>query len=377
MCKTHSPIFDGIAGVSTSDTSACCAVSADAKDVRSIKPAGHDVVLFNDELFSQLRSLAGVPADFVNNGWSFESLESGGAKGGCLMAFVGSEYVVKELSTDDHESLLEISRSYFEHVRDGKTLLGLIFLHFEDIASARKFIVMRNVTGRGQFLALYDLKGCNDDKTVELFGQKMVSADDIFSTAGRLCGCFVPKQWLKDSAHFHASKTAATRVDFLVSRSQRTDVLERMHRDTAWLSSHQLMDYSLLVGVKTGPKGFAPETAFGQSPLVRNCDDGSEVALCIGIIDFLQKWNFKKIVARSIKCLELNKATVPPAQYAERFNDYFEDRFVCPKARSLPNLLESTAKGGSPHWKSLDRPQRCQSDISPLKQRPMPTIIGN
>lgn len=380
MCKTHSPSFDGIAGVSTSGTPACCAVIADARNVRSINPAGHDVVLFNDELFSQLRSVAGVPADFVNDGWSFDSLESGGAKGGCLMAFVGSEYVVKELSMDDHESLLEVSRSYFEHVRDGKTLLGLVFLHFEDIASSRKFMVMRNVTGGGQFLALYDLKGCNDDKTIELFGEKVLTGDDLFSTAGRLCGCFMPKQWRKDAADSSASKIAATRVEFLVSQNQRMDVLDRIHRDSAWLSSHQLMDYSLLVGVKSGPKGFAPETVFGQSPLVRSCDDGSEVALCIGIIDFLQKWNFKKIVARSIKCLELNKATVPPAQYAERFNDYFEGRFVCPKVRSLPNLLESTPKAGekgSPYWKSLDLPQRRQTEISPLKQRPMPTVIGN
>merc|ERR1719440_2653027 len=88
------------------------------------------------------------------------------------------------------------------------------------------------------------------------------------------------------------------------------------------------MDYSLLVGVKTGAPGFAAGAHAGQLPLVRSCEDGSEVAVCIGIIDFLQGWNLKKIAARAMKCLECNKATIPPAAYARRFCEYFEERFV-------------------------------------------------
>jgi hypothetical protein len=294
----------------------------------TVHPAGHDARLFNDHLFSRLRALAGVPADFVDAGWSLQDLEPGGAKGGCPMAFVGSEYVVKELCLDDHESLLEISKSYFEHVCDGDTLLATIYLHFEDLASGRYFLVMRNITGSGPFLAKYDLKGCNDDKTLELLGTKVTPANPLMSEFG----CW-----------FNSSPSATPGVDIMVTEGQRAEVLHRMHRDAKWLTSNQLMDYSLIVAAKAIDPGLPPEGCFGQAPLIRRCVDGSEVAVHVGIIDFLQKWNLKKRIARRIKFFELNKATVPPARYAQRFCAYFEDRiapYAQTHARSPP-----TSKG--------------------------------
>jgi hypothetical protein len=296
-----------------------------------ICPAGRNVTLFNDDIFSQLRKIGGVPEDFVNEGWSFESLISGDAKSGCLMAFLGSEFVVKELSYDDHHSLLRITRSYFDHVRNGDTLLSAIFLHFEDVLTGRRFYAMRNVVGSGPFLAMYDLKGCNDDKTLEIFGSKIKSVSMLMSNAGRWCGYFGSQYWYA-YRDFTAGKWAASKADLVVTEDQRQDVMRRIRRDTEWLVSHHLMDYSLLVGVKTGPSNFASETRLGQVPLVRGCADGTEVAVCVGIIDFLQNWNLKKIAARAIKCMECNKATIPPKAYATRFCEYFEDRFVSTKA---------------------------------------------
>jgi hypothetical protein len=292
-----------------------------------IRPGDRDAVLFNDEVFSQLRRAAGVPDDFVNKGWSLETLESGDAKSGCLMAFLGSDFVVKELNSDDHESLLRISQSYLEHVLDGDTLLAAIFLHFEDAPSGRRFYAMRNVLGSGPFLAMYDLKGCNDDKTVELFGNRIKAASTLLSNAGRWCGYMGAQYWY-DYQQFNAGKVAASKADLVVTKSQRENVLRRMRRDTEWLVQHQLMDYSLLVGMKTGPADFASSSRLGQSALVRRCADGSDMAVCIGIIDFLQVWNLKKIAARAIKCMECNKATIPPAAYAVRFCEYFEHRFA-------------------------------------------------
>lgn len=224
------------------------------------------------------------------------------------MAFLGSDYIVKELSKGDHSTLLSISRSYFSHVRSGKTLLAAILLHFEDITSGRCFFVMRNVLGDGPFLAKYDLKGCNDDKTLELFGKNV-------------------------SASCSAGKIAAFNIDLVVTADQRTDVLQRLERDSRWLVRNHLMDYSLIAGIKAGPLGFAraDEGHLGRLPLTQRCRDGNEVAVCIGIIDFLQRWTWYKKAARCIKCLEQNKATVPPSVYAERFNLHFHERFVSAK----------------------------------------------
>uniref|UniRef100_A0A6T0XCU5 PIPK domain-containing protein n=1 Tax=Alexandrium monilatum TaxID=311494 RepID=A0A6T0XCU5_9DINO len=291
-------------------------------------PAGRQVTLFNDEAFRQLRRLAGVPDDFANEGWSFESLEPSGAKGGCLMGFIGSEYVIKELSYDDHQSLLEIAQSYAQHVTTGPTLLSAILLHFEDSESGRRFFAMRNAVGSGPFLAMYDLKGCNDDKTLELFGHKIVTVPMLLRSAGQICGQLEAAEWYA----YNTGKWAAARADLVVTEAQRQEVVRLMRRDTAWLAQHRLMDYSLLVGMKTGKPGFAPTARLGQLALTRPCSDGSEVAVCVGIIDFLQRWNFKKVAARAVKCFECNKATIPPDAYARRFCLHFEERFVAAKA---------------------------------------------
>lgn len=274
---------------------------------REILPAGRTVKLFNDEVYSQLRHELDIADSFVNEGWTLEGLKSGGAKGGCMLAFLDSEYIVKELSYGDHNALLAIARSYFHHVRGGDTLLAAILLHFEDAETGRLFFVMRNLLGDGPFLAKYDLKGCNDDKTLELFGD---SRSD--------CG---------------TSKVAAFNMDLVVTPEQRISLLQRMERDTKWLVSNQLMDYSLIVGIKTGLPGFVKddECSLGRLALVQQCKDGSEVAVCVGIIDFLQRWTWYKKAAKCVKCLEKNKATVPPKLYAERFNTHFEERFVATK----------------------------------------------
>lgn len=296
-----------------------------------VRPSGRDVVVFNDHCFSEVRKSAGVPDNFINEGFDFDKLESGGGKGGTLMAFIGADYIVKELSNGDHQALLGIAESYLEHVRNGDTLLSAIFIHFEDCATSRRFYAMGNVVGNGPFLAKYDLKGCNDDKTLELFGEKVSAAKRMVWHASHLCR-------FSSSAYrceFTSGKRAAAKADLVVTEGQREEVVRRMRRDAKWLASNQLMDYSLIVGIKTLPPavGCSLNAHTGRLECVRTCADGSEVAVCVGIIDFLQRWTLVKMAARAIKCLECNKATIPPDAYALRFCDHFEERFISAKVK--------------------------------------------
>uniref|UniRef100_A0A7S1WCS2 PIPK domain-containing protein n=1 Tax=Alexandrium catenella TaxID=2925 RepID=A0A7S1WCS2_ALECA len=87
-----------------------------------------------------------------------------------------------------------------------------------------------------------------------------------------------------------------------------------------------------MVGLKTGKPGFCGRARLGQLHMPRPCADGTEVALCIGTIDFLQRWNLKKVAARAVKIFECNKATIPPDAYARRFCMHFEERFLPTKA---------------------------------------------
>ena len=79
--------------------------------------------------------------------------------------------MVKELSQGDHLCLLDITSSYYEHLSAGHSRLSAIYLHYRDDATGRVFFVMRNELGPGPFQEMYDLKGCDDDRTLMASGK--------------------------------------------------------------------------------------------------------------------------------------------------------------------------------------------------------------
>jgi hypothetical protein len=295
----------------------------------SIRPAGREAELFNDNVFSELRAYAQVPDDFVNEGWDLGQLQNGGGKGGTLMARVGSSIIVKELSPGDHKVLLAIAGSYGQHIRGADTLLCPIYLHFRDVASGRCFFAMRNGVGQGPFAALWDLKGCADDKLLEENGKPVPAVHKRIWNVGM----WVSKSsWSEARVQYYNGKLAARSVDIVMSEEQREKFLGALRRDTQWLASHGLMDYSLLVASKEEPAGTSATggsgiSALGQRPIVRKGDNGMDISTSVVIIDFLQKWTSGKKVAMYIKCMESQKATVPPNAYAERFHSHFSQRF--------------------------------------------------
>mmetsp|Transcript_100566 Transcript_100566/g.260339 ORF Transcript_100566/g.260339 Transcript_100566/m.260339 type:complete len:365 (+) Transcript_100566:116-1210(+) len=317
---------------------------------RPVKPAGRECELFNDNIFCALRAYAQVPDDFVNAGWSLDQLQNGGGKGGTLMARVGSTYIVKELSKSDHAVLLELAGSYGQHVRSGETLLCPIYLHFRDVVTGRVFFAMRNSIGVGPFAALYDLKGCADDKLIEKGGEPIKAVHKRIWNVGMWAGkC----SWSKDRRIYHQGKVEARSVEIPLMPDQREKVLKAIERDTQWLASHRLMDYSLLVAVKSAPSGVSASggsapSALGQRPLLYKTNEGQDMATYIAIIDFLQRWTAGKRVARVIKCMECNKATVPPKCYARRFSHHFAGRLVALPAASAASGAAGAAAAKAP-----------------------------
>lgn len=313
-----------------------------------IWPGGHKARLFNDDIFAELRTLAGVPEDFTNLGWDISKLMKGGGKGGTMMARIGTSYIVKELSVKDHGTLLSVARSYSQHVRSDDTLLCPIYLHFRDIISGRYFFAMRNVVGRGPFHALYDIKGCSDDKTMELDGNQIEAVHKRFYHVWLWCGQFF---WTAARERYFAGKRHARRVQLVMTPEQREKFLRCIERDTQWLASNYLMDYSLVVAFRQGRHGKLLEgdeavmserqmcntvseestsnhMSMGFRPMTRTTPEGTEVTVCAAIIDYLQRWTAGKKVARVVKVLETNKSTIPPRPYAARFLRHFQQRVI-------------------------------------------------
>lgn len=153
--------------------------------------------------------------------------------------------------------------------------------------------------------------------------------------------------WTEDRHRYYDGKQLARNVEFTMTDQHRTKFLEALDRDTAWLASQKLMDYSLLVAIKEGPQGsFSNDASLGYRPLLRQLPEGRETVLAISIIDILQKWTNGKKVARYIKILEDDKATMPPDFYASRFASAFTERShdaVADEAADLTKAPRSVA----------------------------------
>merc|ERR1719375_999247 len=222
------------------------------------------------------------------------------------------------MSKGDHKAMLEITESYVEHLHKEKSLICTVFLHYRDVESGRTFFAMRNEVGNPPFQQLYDLKGCADDKTLELDGKKIQDVHKRIWNLSMWCGrC----SWSEERRRYYKGKQDAAHLSLRMTADQRAQLVKALEYDMEWLASHRLMDYSLLVATKTE----APAT---NTYLNVRGDGGEEMILCLSIIDFLQKWTCGKRVARGLKVFECNKATVPPRVYAKRFQRHFEASFV-------------------------------------------------
>mmetsp|Transcript_15753 Transcript_15753/g.17834 ORF Transcript_15753/g.17834 Transcript_15753/m.17834 type:complete len:171 (+) Transcript_15753:278-790(+) len=98
-------------------------------------------------------------------------------------------------------------------------------------------------------------------------------------------------------------------VPITLSESAKTDLLEAIEFDTLMLQQAGIVDYSLLVMV---PKG------------CESNDDDVIKQIRIGIVDYLQLYNYRKIIESSVKRAamlagQLEPTVIDPQSYRKRF----------------------------------------------------------
>mmetsp|Transcript_19632 Transcript_19632/g.63101 ORF Transcript_19632/g.63101 Transcript_19632/m.63101 type:complete len:359 (+) Transcript_19632:1234-2310(+) len=288
-----------------------------------------EVSTFFDEAYAKVRAAWDLPSDFLSS-IDFGRMEAGGGKGGMMMGFtVDQKFIVKELNGADHATMMAIAPEYVAHVL-GDSLLARIFGHFE--RKGHSYLVMNNwmppprkpVTNYSQ----YDLKGCADDKTLTRRGEKVEAVHKrIFDLKLWLGKLF----WSAERTTYHEGKVHARQVRFPVSEADYREITAKIDRDVAFLQKYALMDYSLVVSYHVVAKDDKVIDAVfrgsaGDQPYI-SYSKTSAAILYLGVIDFLQDWNFKKVVAQCIKVAERNKATIPPGPYGDRFANYVKHKF--------------------------------------------------
>ena len=133
---------------------------------------GRKCVCYNDEQWKKVRDHADVDDTFLR-AFRFDSLmkEHGGKGGTRLSNYKTNDrgYVVKELKPCDHLQLLNMTPDLVAYFLKGDTLIARVFGHFktELRGKMRNLVVMENVLNwRGEWTAAFDLKGCDDDKSL-------------------------------------------------------------------------------------------------------------------------------------------------------------------------------------------------------------------
>ena len=131
---------------------------------------GCDVDLFNDDLFAAVRALFRARADFLDS-FSFGYLGHAGGKGGDMLGFTeDATYIVKSVNSVDHQTLLNITEHYVDHMCSGESLICPILMHFRRRKERDCFMVMKNCLPSDEGIrwdTKYDLKGNRDDKIME------------------------------------------------------------------------------------------------------------------------------------------------------------------------------------------------------------------
>ena len=180
------------------------------------------------------------PADYLlslTEKYILSELGSSGKSGSFFYFSRDYRFIIKTIHPSEHKVLLSILKSYYAHVKSNPhTLLSRFYgLHRVKLPRGRKihFVIMNNLFPPHRDIhETYDLKG---------------------STVGRLYpeekAAKNPRAVMKDINWINRDKQLE------LGPEKRALLCEQLRRDSEWLKSVHVMDYSLLVGIHNMQRG--------------------------------------------------------------------------------------------------------------------------
>jgi len=253
---------------------------------------------------------------------SLSELSSEGKSGAFFYYTADGKYMMKTVAPKEHHVLKHMLRNYHDHImrNSGTLIVRFLGLHCLSVREHRKeldspskkrlyFVVMANMFSTPfEIHRRYDLKG-------SWVGRHTPPQDRDPSVA------------LKDVDFEEANETVR------VGAERAASLVAQIERDSAFLSSNGIIDYSLLLGIHD--VGAATDPALLAAPggpaaphrrdmgAVLSSDRGS--VYCLGIVDVLTRYDAGKRLEHHLKALWHDRRGVSccaPGPYAERFNAF-------------------------------------------------------
>ncbi|GAX12037.1 1-phosphatidylinositol-4-phosphate 5-kinase [Fistulifera solaris] len=301
---------------------------------QTLMPSPIQIRAYAANEFAQLRTLFGISepgfrkslldGSFV----SFESNSKGAARvGGIFFFSPDGGYLIKSIKADEVPTLLQMLPKYTEFMKQyGRTTLLTRFCGMYDICiegTHHTLVIMNAVfPSQASIKERYDLKGSTVGRKVSEEERRR------------------PDVVLKD-INFLEQKDISIRFE------TRKALLDQLRQDVSLLQNCSVIDYSLLVGIepvtrkKHSQFGSRIKRAFlsavqgpvgvhgGKFATLHGARKGGEpIVLYLGLIDFLQPFNYKKYLEWKVKSLlHENKefSCIPPEKYSRRLLSFLDD----------------------------------------------------
>lgn len=260
------------------------------------------------EIFTSIRKLSNISESEYQ-----ESICQGNmkviitpGKSGAILFFTGdNKFLLKTVSDSELAFLNSILKKYHQHLVQHQytTIVRILGLYSMKNSNYHiNFIVMENVFPEKPF-ETYDLKGSS-------IGRHATDEEK-------------KKNVLKDN------DLLAKKTKINLGKDLKNEFLSNLIEDCKFLTSLEIMDYSLLLGVANLKEDDKFENGKTKFTCMKSFD--SKHKYYLGIIDILQKWNLKKIAELSLKSVKYDKteiSSVPPKEYSQRFYDFISNNTI-------------------------------------------------
>lgn len=272
----------------------------------------------NDEINDEVMIRAFNPSK--NKAAIDKMSESKGKSGSFFFYSHDRKFIIKTISSEEKTTLLDILHDYFNYIKaHNSTLLTKIYGIYTVViknASSVNVILMQNLFGCSpiHIQKMFDLKGSSVQRKTK----------DV-------------QKWKRDQVLKDLDYQWVTKVERKLINFKEEDISEirsNLINDINFYKSLNLMDYSLLFIIIDYPNNIDPD----YNQIIGLLDDpkykghvykseNENYIYIVGIIDYLQKYNFKKKMEHCMKGILYGKeknmvSAVEPIYYAERFNDF-------------------------------------------------------
>ncbi|KAG4091011.1 SAICAR synthase-like protein [Neocallimastix lanati (nom. inval.)] len=328
------------------------------------------------KVFKKIREFSNINSEdyikSISDKFMLLELSSPGKSGSFFYFSPDYRYLIKTVHYNEHRHLFKVLDKYYKYLEaNPNSLIMSIYGLYRLKADGHKmyFIVMQNVYPPNKDMhRMYDLKGSTRGRFVPLPSKEKNYARTIFKDIN----------WTDENRHL------------ILGPKKRKLLLDQLEKDSKFLQSMGVMDYSLLVGIHQRNKGnsenirmkllatfvavlatvrsknninkrssvferrmtFLPDDDEEETETkiesIFNKEDGGFIssdendkiqneAYYMGIIDYLAPWDFKKIVEHYFKTIFLfqrNISAVSPKKYGKRFFKFVENKIVSPSPES-------------------------------------------